>query len=168
MRALIPLLIAVFSAPIASDAAEPFTAVHIDRVPAASSALPPAIEPALVGTYPGRTKSGAGYFYDHVLEYRVWLDPQSGATDLAGGSDYYAAFASFERARSFAESTKGSEQPLVLVRQLEYIDEPEPGHFVAVRAPRITEWRVEWLAEAKRGPTSIADFLSKHGNAAEE
>lgn len=52
MRTLIALLIAVLSAPIAPRAAEPFAAVHIDRATVASSILPSAVEPALVGTYP--------------------------------------------------------------------------------------------------------------------
>jgi hypothetical protein len=162
MRLSIPLLVAVLSASLGAQAIEPFAAAHIDQsIPAISSA-PTAVEPKLVGTYPGHTKSGAGYFYDQVLEYRVWLDPQSGAADLAGGSDYYAAFASFERAKS------GAQPPLVLVRQLEYINEPVAGHFVVVREPRITEWRVEWLAAAKRRPTSIAEFPLRHGSAAED
>lgn len=39
------------------------------------SHYPAAIDSALVGTYPAHTKSGGGYFYDDVLEYRVWCRP---------------------------------------------------------------------------------------------
>ena len=35
------------------------------------SDFPIAIDPNQVGKYPAYTKSGAGYFYDDVLEYRV-------------------------------------------------------------------------------------------------
>jgi hypothetical protein len=48
---------------------------------------------------------------------------------------------------------------LVLVRQLEWINEPKPGEFEHKREERITEWRVEWL-ENKRGVDSISDFLA--------
>src|SRR4030042_971156 len=103
------------------------------------------------GQYPGFTKSGGGYFYDDVLEYRVWIHP--------GGDDYFEAFATFEEAARFSEQTEGAEEPLVLVLQREYVNEPEPGRYVHVKADRLTEWRVEWLAESKRGPNSVAEFL---------
>jgi len=104
-------------------------------------------------------ESGAGYFYDDVLEYRVWLHPEHGAIPLNGDQDYYYAFAEYEKAKSFSTASTGAEPPLVLVRQLEYINEPTLGRYEAVRSERITEWQVDWLAEDKRGPTSIEDFL---------
>jgi putative acetyltransferase len=122
---------------------------------------PLAIDPAAVGTYAGITKSGAGYFYDDVLEYRVWLSPKRGADPVVGhAGDYFAAFAQYERARDFAKVTAGAEEPLVLVRQREWIDEPEPGRYVPMKKERITEWQLKWLAEGKRGPDSIARFLA--------
>jgi hypothetical protein len=36
---------------------------------------PNVINPSKVGTYPALVKSGGGYFYDEVLEYRVWVHP---------------------------------------------------------------------------------------------
>jgi len=119
------------------------------------------MDPSKVGTYPPNTKSGAGYFYDDVLEYRVWVHPERGGSRLNGDNDYYYAFAEYEKAESFSYATAGAEHPLVLIRQLEYINEPTPGRYEAVRSERVTEWRVEWLADDKRGPTSIEDFL-KH------
>jgi hypothetical protein len=119
------------------------------------SAYPLAIDPWHVGKYPAETSSGAGYFYDDVLEYRVWFFPAD------GGDDRYAAFAQYEHALEFSKATPHAEAPLVLVRQREWIDEPEPGHFVPQTSERITEWDVKWLAEDKRGPNSIAEFL-KH------
>jgi hypothetical protein len=116
-----------------------------------------------VGTYPGDTKSGAGYFYDDVLEYRVWMHPERGARPLAGDEDYFAAFACFESAAAFSRETKGAETPLVLVQQREYINEPEPGEFVWVHGDRVTEWQVEWLDESHgRRPDSIPRFLEAH------
>ena len=50
-----------------------FVMIRADRAVAEPSAFPVAIDPARVGTYPADTKSGAGYFYDDVLEYRVWF-----------------------------------------------------------------------------------------------
>ena len=40
--------------------------------------------------------SGAGYFYDDVLEYRVWVHPEAGGEDLHDGDDYFLAFAKFD------------------------------------------------------------------------
>ncbi len=35
-----------------------------------------------VGNYRALAKSGGGYVWDEVLEYRVWCHPQDGAPDL--------------------------------------------------------------------------------------
>jgi putative acetyltransferase len=58
--------------------------------PTIASAYPVAVDTNKVETYPAWTKSGAGYFYDEVLEYRVWMNPPG------GGDDYYKAFATYE------------------------------------------------------------------------
>jgi len=115
------------------------------------SAYPVAIDPGKVGDYPALAKSGAGYVYDEVLEYRVWID--------ADGDDYYYAFATYEDAKDFSEKMEGAEEPLVLVLQHEHISEPEPGKYEHVTGDRITEWRVEWLEANKRRPDTIANFL---------
>lgn len=120
---------------------------------------PDAIDPLLVGEYPARAKSGAGYFFDHVLEYRVWCHPERGAPDESEGDDYYYAFTSYDEALAFSRTTHGAEEPLALVRQLEWINEPEDGHFIHERGERITEWRVEWLADSLRIPGAIEEFL---------
>ena len=119
--------------------------------PTPTSAYPVAVDLNKVGKYPALTKSGAGYVYDEVLEYRVWIHP--------GGDDYHHAFATYEEAEKFSARRDRAEEPLVLVLQREYINEPEPGKYVHVKADRITEWRVEWLAGSKRGPDTIPDFL---------
>jgi len=120
-----------------------------------TSAYPLAAEPDKVGTYPSLTKSGAGYFYDDVLEYRVWINPPE-------GDDYYQAFARYEEAVEFSKKTTGAEEPLVLILQKQWIDEPNPGEFFVRSEDRITEWRVEWLADSKRTPESIDRFLKEH------
>jgi len=124
-------------------------------------AFPPAVDPEKVGSYPALTKSGGGYFYDEVLEYRVWCHPESGAPDEANGDDYYYAFATYEAALARAKSLPGAEEPLALVRQVEHVNEPEPGVYVHVREERITEWRVEWLLGSKRQATSIPEMLRR-------
>jgi len=122
--------------------------------------FPPAVDASQVGEYPALVKSGGGYFYDEVLEYRVWCHPERGAPDPdQSGDDYFYAFGTFEEALACAESTPGAEEPLVLVRQIEHVDEPEPGVYVHVKAERITEWRVEWLADSKRDSESIPRML---------
>src|SRR6185503_3520964 len=96
--------------------------------------FPPAVNKSKVGTYPALTKAGGGYVWDEVLEYRVWCHPEDG-TD-----DYFYAFATFEEAAELSRHTKGAEEPLALILQKEYIDEPSPGKYRHVRRRRITEW----------------------------
>jgi hypothetical protein len=147
---------------LAGDRGEPPSkASRIDRIVSGSSVYPVPVDVNRVGTYPAGTYSGAGYFYDEVLEYRVWLHPERGATPTSGGDDYFVAFAQYERAEAFAKAAAGAEQPLVLVRQLESINEPEPGRYIVDKTPRITEWQARWLLGSKRGPETIKEFL-KH------
>jgi hypothetical protein len=137
-----------------------FVAIHGDRLVSGTSAYPVAVDPNRVGTYPADTKSGAGYFYDEVLEYRVWLHPENGAALQNGGSDYFIAFAQYERADAYAKKAVGAEPPLVLVRQLEWIDEPAQHSYEPKKGDRLTEWKVPWLRGSKRTVGSITDFMN--------
>jgi len=114
----------------------------------------------LIGTYPAQAKSGGGYVWDEVLEYRVWCHPERGANDLHDGNDYFYAFATFEEALEFSNGNLGTEEPLALVLQEEYIDEPAPGNYVHVKEQRVTEWAVVFLRRPKRNQNTIPDFLS--------
>jgi hypothetical protein len=67
----------------------------------------------------------------------------------------------YEIAEAFSKRESGAEEPLAVVRQLEWIDEPERGRFIPVKKERITEWQVAWLPDSKRTPTSIEEFM-KH------
>lgn len=138
-----------------------FIVARSDRNTAGQSAYPLAVDSSRVGTYSAEAASGAGYFYDDVLEYRVWLHPENGAPPVNGAHDYCVAFAQYEIAAAFSKSTPGAEEPLVLVRQKEWISEPQHGHFIPQKGERITEWQVQWLARSKRNPDSIQAFL-KH------
>jgi len=120
------------------------------------SAYPIPVEPARVGSYPALTKSGGGYFYDEVLEYRVWVHPESGGDDLMN------SFKTFEDAEAFSRKTKGAEPPLVLVRQREWLDEPSKGVFERKSGERLTEWQVPWLARGARQGDTIDKFLAEH------
>src|SRR6267154_5963584 len=122
--------------------------------------FPQVLDPSLVGTYEALAKSGGGYVWDAVLEYRVWCHPERGATDSEEGNDYFYSFATYTEALAFAEKTPGAEQPLALVLQEEYINEPSPGRYVHVRDRRITEWPVEFLSRGRRTPRTIPDFLA--------
>jgi putative acetyltransferase len=124
------------------------------------SRFPSARDVSLVGTYAGVAKSGGGYVWDAVLEYRVWCHPERGAPDIDEGNDYFRAFATYEEALRFAEGIGGAEEPLALVLQEEHIDEPAPGEYVHKRQPRITEWPVAFLSRPQRTPRTIPDFLS--------
>jgi hypothetical protein len=125
------------------------------------SQYPTAINPEMVGEYDLFCHSGAGYFYDEVLEYRVWCHPERGAPDEFDGDDYCNAFETYEEALAFSQSTNGAEKPLVLIRQLESINEPQPAVFEHFKVKRITEWQVEWLEGTKRESDSIANFLAE-------
>lgn len=138
------------------------TPINIDRTISGRSEYPVAILPEKVGTYPGAVNSGAGLFYDDVLEYRVWLAPERGAERKNGGSDYFVAFAQFERAREFSQQTKGAEEPLVLIRQMKHVNEPRPGVYEVVSVERLTEWQVQWLVGKKRIPGAIEKFMNEH------
>ena len=121
---------------------------------------PAVLNPAEVGNYPASCFSGGGFVWDAVLEYRVWCHPERGAPDEADGNDYFYAFETFEEADAFARATPGAEEPLALVLQREYLDESEPGCYVHVREPRITEWPVEFLSRPQRDDFTIPDFLA--------
>ena len=122
---------------------------------------PTVLNPHLVGTYSAVAKAGGGFVWDEVLEYRVWCHPKHGAPDEADGSDYYYAFATYEEAEEFAQSNPGTEEPLALVLQREYIDEPEDGQYVHVREERVTEWPVEFLNRPRRTEQTIPAFMAQ-------
>lgn len=125
-----------------------------------SDTYPDVVNPDLVGSYSPVAKAGGGYVWDDVLEYRVWCHPERGSPDSEDGNDYYYAFATYARALAFSQETEGAEEPLALIRQLEYIAEPNPGEYRHVKEERITEWPVEFLRRPRRTPNTIPDFLS--------
>ncbi len=125
-----------------------------------SNKYPDAVNPDLVGTYPALVHAGGGFVWDDVLEYRVWCHPERGADDLDDGDDYYFAFPTYDQASEFSDRTEGSEEPLVLIRQAEYINEPSPGEYRHIKEERLTEWPVEFLLRPRRTPHTIPDFLS--------
>jgi hypothetical protein len=123
---------------------------------------PDAIDPAKVGSYSALAKAGGGYFFDQVLEYRVWCHPENGAPAECGdGDDYFHAFATYADALVFHKLTSGSDEPLVLVRQVEHVNEPEPGKFIHVKEERIAEWQCEWLGRGARQPGQIEAMVKK-------
>ena len=121
---------------------------------------PPVADPARVGSYPASAKAGGGYVWDEVLEYRVWCHPEDGAPDEADGSDYFHVFESADDAVAFFRKTHGAEEPLALILQKEFIDEPAPGKFIHVKEPRIAEWPLEFLSRPRRTSHTIPDFMS--------
>ena len=122
--------------------------------------FPDVVDAERVGDYPALAKCGGGYVWDEVLEYRVWCHPERGAADLADGNDYYHAFASYPEALEFSQQTLGAEEPLALILQREFIDEPSKGEYVHVRRERVTEWPVEFLRRPRRTPSTIPDFMA--------
>jgi hypothetical protein len=152
------VLLALIRLAVAGD----FPVAGTDRTLSGQSAYPIAVDPSQIGKYPAWVKSGAGYFYDDVLEYRVWLHTRRGAPKKNGDSDYFVAFAQYEKALAFSQQSKSAEEPLALIRQLKHINEPEPGVFEVVETERIAEWRVEWLLPSKkRTPGAIERFLAE-------
>jgi hypothetical protein len=126
----------------------------------ALDSYPAAIKPELVGTYQALAKAGGGYVWDAMLEYRVWCHPERGAPDLYEGNDYYQAFVTYQRAREFAQATVGAGEPLALILQEEYLEEPEAGQYLHVQEKRIAEWPVVFLQRPQRTPQTIPAFLA--------
>lgn len=121
---------------------------------------PPAINAQRVGTYPGRAYAGGGYVWDEVLEYRVWCSPRKGAEDHFDGDDYFYPFESYAEAAQFSESQAGAGEPIALILQREFLDEPEPGVFIHRREERITEWPVKFLSRPRRTERTLIDFFA--------
>jgi len=90
----------------------------------------------------------------------VWCHPERGAPDLDGGNDYFYSFESYEDALSYSQKNPGTESPMALVLQEEYIDEPEHGKYIHIKEQRITEWQVEWLGRPRRNERTIPDFIA--------
>lgn len=120
---------------------------------------PKPVDEKMVGEYPTRAKAGAGFFYDEVLEYRVWCYPRKGAKDELDGDDYYYPFESFESALEFSTKEPGAQKPLALIRQFEWINEVEPGKYVHEKGERVAEWPAECLEGRKRELDSIQKFF---------
>lgn len=125
--------------------------IHFDRKDKKFE-YPMAVDSSKVGTYPQRTNVGGGVFYDEVLEYRVWLKWKERT---------FKPFAMYEEAYFYAKGKKDAEQPVVLVRQKEYVEETSPGVFVHKKEERITEWPVEMLEKGPRQPGDIEEFMKK-------
>ncbi|HSX17449.1 MAG TPA: GCN5 family acetyltransferase [Patescibacteria group bacterium] len=118
---------------------------------------PPAIDPKKVGTYSSKVFSGGGYFYDDVLEYRVWTKENS--------KTMLHSFSTYEEASNFSKSTsEDAEKPLVLVFQKEYVAEDDSGRLTHVKQGRITEWQVDWLTGNKGTHEKIPSFIEKSKN----
>ncbi len=122
--------------------------------------FPRALKPERVGKYPAEAFAGGGYVWDAVLEYRVWCCPAAGAPDEDHGNDYYFAFATYPAALRFSDCYPGADEPIALILQLEYIDEPRKGKYTHIKRRRITEWPVEFLSRPRRNQQTIPDFFS--------
>ena len=129
------------------------------------SKYPTVKDPDQIGNYPAVPKAGGGLVWDEVLEYRVWCHPERGAPDTENGNDYYYVFETYEDALAFANENPGTEAPIALVLQKEYIDEPSPNVFVHMKEERIAEWAVEFLNRPKRTENTIPNFLSPNAPA---
>lgn len=129
------------------------------------TAYPKVKDPDLIGEYPGLVKSGGGFVWDDVLEYRVWCHPHDGAPGTEEGDDYYYVFATYEEALAYSKTNQDCEEPLALVLQKEYIDEPAPGTYVHIKEQRLTEWPVDFLKRPRRTEKTIPDFFSPNAPA---
>jgi hypothetical protein len=86
--------------------------------------------------------------------------PSKGGDDLEDGSDYFYPFATYADALAFSEAHEGTEEPLALVLQEEYIEEPEAGQYSHVKERRVAEWPVEFLRRPRRTPDTIPRFFA--------
>ena len=146
------------------------TNIKVEKSPAGrffikEAYFPPAVDPKKVGSYPSLTKAGGGYVYDDVLEYRVCPHDHSGEGDDAAQT--YPTYA--EARKIYDEAVAAGKQAdlVVLVRQDEYIDEPEKGVYIRKKGQRITEWLPEWLDGSKRTEELMQSILKdRKGNEA--
>lgn len=115
----------------------------------------------MVGEYDAMAYAGGGYFYDEVLEYRVWCYPLEGAEDVFEGEDYFYAFPDYEEALEFSKLERGRQNPIALIRQFEWINEYEPGKYRHERGERIAEWDADNLKGRFRTPESIDHKLKE-------
>ena len=121
---------------------------------------PKVLDEAAVGGYPAAAKAGGGFVWDEVLEYRVWCHPEKGADDVHNGNDYYKAFPSYKQAEEFSTTHQGTERPIALILQREYIDESEEGEYLHQKEERTTEWPVEFLSRPRRDELTISNFFA--------
>ncbi len=128
---------------------------------AAAPNYPEAADAAKVGQYPAFVFAGGGYVWDEVLKYRVWCHPERGAPAEDGGNDYFHGFATYGEALAFSKGHPGTEEPLALVLQREYIAEQNPGVYEHIRRERLTEWPVMFLTRPRRTDRTIPDFLAQ-------
>jgi len=131
-----------------------------DDISPKMTTYPQVKDPDEVGNYPALVGAGGGYVWDDVLEYRVWCHPHDGAPDTENGDDYYYVFETYGEALQFSLESAGAEEPLPLILQKEYIEEPEPGEFIHRKEERLTEWPPEFLSRPRRTDTTIPNFLS--------
>jgi hypothetical protein len=97
--------------------------------------------------------AGGGLVWDAVLEYRVWVHPRR-------GNDWYRAFVTAGEAEAFARATPGAEDPLALILQQEYLEEPESGVYVHIQRRRVAEWPLTFLHRPRRTARTIPDFMA--------
>lgn len=132
---------------------------------------PAVTDPNQVGQYDEAADAGGGYFFDEVLEYRVWCYPDTNsnldadASSLNVKNEYCHAFATYEQALTFATDTPDARAPVALVRQLEWVDQPSRGVYIHNKGERITEWHADWLTRGIRQAEDIIEFLQKHAKA---
>lgn len=126
----------------------------------ANASYPRVADASKVGQYPAFVFAGGGFVWDEVLEYRVWCHPERGAPAEDGSNDYFHGFATYDEALSFSKNHPGTEEPLALILQREYISEQKPGEYEHVRRERLTEWPVRFLTRPRRTDRTIPDFLS--------
>ncbi|MBL4702943.1 MAG: hypothetical protein JKY54_00345 [Flavobacteriales bacterium] len=122
---------------------------------------PEVVDIIKVGAYDNIAFAGAGFFYDEVLEYRVWCYPSQGAKDVFEGDDYFYPFENFNQAFTFANQEKGRQEPIALIKQYEWINEIEEGKYIHERGARIAEWNALDLKGRKRQKESIVNKLKE-------
>lgn len=125
---------------------------------------PAVIDPDQVGKYPTMVYAGGGYFFDEVLEYRVWCHPDNSDADRYNINDVdnCHCFTSYQQALAFAANNQNAATPVALVRQLEWIDQPSRGVYIHNKGERLTEWQPEWLDRGARTATDITHFMQKN------
>ena len=105
------------------------------------------LDKSKVGTYGALQKSGGGYLYDEVLEYRVW------------DRNEFDFFDNINEATIHAKKIGAEVTPLVLQKAGHWVSWDKDDKISIGDEDRIAEWRLDWLLTSKYSPEKLKEKM---------